>query len=129
MALSGQGGHVKIGTAGSTTLANINNWSISMKGESKDTTPFGAAGNMRQRTGTLIDWSAKFTGWIDPADTAGQVTLYNGLTQTFTFQFDVDDSHNWAGDGVLTGLDLGTAADDVGTAAFSVEAAGALTYS
>jgi predicted secreted protein len=128
MAMSGTGGHVKIGVAGANTLANINNWTISLKGESKDTTPFGAAGNMRQRTGTLKDWSAKFTGWIDPSDTNGQVALYNGLASTFTFQFDVDAVHHWAGSGVLSGLDVATAADDVGTSAFSVEAAGALTF-
>ena len=132
MAIAGTGGHVKMGTGGSgvagTTVANIGQWSISLKGESKDTTPFGAAGSMRQRTGTLKDWSAKFQGWVDPSDTSGQVALYNGLTTTFCFRFDVDDTHYWLGDGVLSGLDVGTAEDDVATSSFSVEAAGALTY-
>ena len=107
-----------------TEAANASQWSISLKGESKDTTPFKATGAMRQRTGTLKDWSAKFNTFNYDD------TFFDELTKIVVIAFYVDYSAGtyWIGTGTLSGLDIATAEDDVATQNVSVEAADEIVY-
>lgn len=104
--------------------ATAKDWTLSMKGESKDTTPFMAAGNMRQRTGTLKDWSGKFSTFNSDD------TFADELTKLVVVALYVDHSvgTRWVGTATLTGLDISTAADDVATQNVSFEAADEIVY-
>jgi hypothetical protein len=123
--VTGIGGLVK---AGANNVANINSWSLSLKGAIEDTTPFQATGAWRTKTATVKEWSAKFDGKTDSADTLGQVALINGLNSTFTFEFDVDGTHHWIGTGILSGIDPKATATAMNDISFSVDGSGACTY-
>jgi hypothetical protein len=123
--LAGVGGAVK---AGAATLANVGNWSVSIKGGIAKTTSFGATGAWETNASTIKSWSAKFDGRTDPADTTGQVTLFNGIGSTLSMEFDIDGTHHWAGSAILTGIEPKADATGMNEVSFAVDGTGALSY-
>lgn len=123
---AGIGGAVK---AGAVTLANITTWTLSLKGNVVKTTAFGATGAWETNTATVKSWTAKFDGSTDPADTLGQVALFNGLNSSFAFEFDVDGTHHWAAaSGILTGIDPKSDATGLNQLSFSVDGNGPIAF-
>lgn len=123
---SGIGGSFQYGAV---TLASLGKWSISMKGGLVKTTPFGASGSWEVNTGTIKSWTATAEGWLDPADTTGQTALVNLLSSTVAVTFNVDASHKWTGNAILTGVDDASDSMGVNTRKFSFTGAGQFTFS
>lgn len=122
---AGIGGSVKSGAA---TVANIGDWTLTLSVDVPDTTPFGAAGSYRTKTPTIKDWNGKFSGRLDPADTTGQVALINGLGSSFSFVFAIDATHNWTGNGIVTGLAPKSSATGLNEIDITIDGNGALAY-
>jgi hypothetical protein len=123
--VTGVGGQIKVGA---TVIANINTWSITEKVATADTTVFQVSGNWQTNAATIKSWTAKFDGFVDPAD-ATQLSLINGLGSTFAFEFDTDPTlHKWNGSGILTGIDPKADIKGMVTVAFAVDGTGALTF-
>ncbi len=114
---------------GSNTVANLQKWSLSAKGNVAKTTVFGASGSWESNTATIRGWTATADGFTDPSDTNGQLALYNGLNSTFTVTFQVDGTpHNWSGTAILTGIDPAADAQNMNTVKLSFTGTGALTF-
>ena len=123
-AISGNGGSVQMGAV---TLQNIGDWTISLKTDKSVTTPYGQA--WHTKTTTIKDWSGKFNGRLDSADTTGQVAFINGLGTYVTMTFNVDGVHKWTGPAIIDGIDPKSSATGTVDVAFSVDGNGACVYS
>ena len=126
-AINGQAGSVK---TGANTIANMGDWSLTLDADVADITTFGATGSWRQKLPTVKQWSAKFTGRFDSADTNGQVVLINGLGTSVALDFNVDGTHKWSGAAaIITSIAPKSTATGVVEVDFGVTGNGALTYS
>lgn len=124
----GVGGGVK---NGSSTILNINTWSIDIKVSTVDTISFGSVGGWNTRISTFKDWTAKVDGKTDASDTTGQLALINGLGSTFTLEFDVGSvvsNGKWSGTGILTGIAPKSDASGMNEIGYTFEGTGALTF-
>ncbi len=119
----GVGGSVKVG---SSTVLNIDVWTVTPKGNTKDTTPFGASGSWQQNTATIKEWTAKWDGRFDPSDTNGQVALCNGLLSAFTISMYVDGTHYWSGPTLYDGATFKSDVNGVVTVTYNFKGTGAL---
>jgi len=124
-AISGQGGAVK---NASVVVANLDSWDLSLGAGVVDTTTFQSPGAWKTSTATVKDWSGKSTGRFDGADTTGQVTLINGLGNTFVMSFMTDAVHNWSGSAILTKITPKSDAGGVVTAEFDFTGTGPCVY-
>lgn len=125
--IAGVAGSVK---NGANTVANLNSWTVSAKGNTAKTTVFGTSGQYETEIATVKNWTAKADGFLDSSDTNGQLAFINGLNGTFTVNFLTGDStHQWAGTAILTGIDPKVDATGVNTVSFSFNGSGALTFS
>jgi predicted secreted protein len=125
--IAGVGGSVQIS---STTVASLNVWTVSAKGNTAKTTVFGTTGQWETEIAAVRNWTAKADGYLNDTDTNGQVALINGLNSTFTVTFNTGDStHNWSGTAILTGIDPKADVASVETVSFSFNGVGALTFS
>jgi predicted secreted protein len=125
-ALAGIGASVQ---EASTAFTNASKWTLSLKGATKDVTPFGATGNWTLNLATLKSWSGKITAFLDTSDTA-QTNLFALLNSTVTLTLNVGSStHNFSGSAILTGIDPNVDVQNAETVDFSFTGTGALTYS
>lgn len=125
-ALAGVGASV---TEGSTAFTNASKWTLSLKGATKDVTPFGASGSWTINIATLKSWSGKVTAFLDTADTA-QTNLFALLNSTVSMTFTVQNTpHAFAGSTILTGIDPSIDVQNAETVDFSFTGTGACTYS
>jgi predicted secreted protein len=125
-ALAGIGASV---SESSTAFTNASKWTLSLKGATKDVTPFGATGNWVLNLATLKSWSGKITAFLDTSDTA-QTNLFALLNSTVTLTLNVGSStHNFSGSAILTGIDPNIDVQNAETVDFSFTGTGALTYS
>src|SRR6478609_9449423 len=124
--LSGIGGLIK---EGATTIGGMNTWSITPKVSTKDTTTFQATGSWGTKNATIKEWTAKCDGFLDATD-AGQVSLINGLGNTFALEMDVDAAaaHKWTGNAILIAVDPKSDAKDMNLVTFSFDGTGVLTF-
>lgn len=125
--LAGVNANVKIGA---NAVAWMNTWSITIKGNVKETTSFQSSGAYRTLTSTTKEWSAKIDGPLDGTDTNGQVALINGLGSTFSLELDTDaaGTHKWTGSAILVGIDPKSDAKDVNQVTFNFDGTGAITW-
>jgi predicted secreted protein len=125
-ALAGIGASV---TEAATAFTDASKWTVSMKGATKDVTPFGASGNWAVNLATIKSWTAKVTAFVDTADTA-QTNLFallnTSLSMTFTIQ---STPHAFTGSAILTGIDPSVDVQNAQTVDYSFTGTGALTYS
>jgi len=125
-ALAGIGASV---TEAAQVFNDGSKWTLSLKGATKDATPFGASGSWAINVATIKSWSGKVTAFMDTADTA-QTTLFaalnNAISMTFTIQ---STPHAFAGSAILTGIDPNVDVQGVQSVDFSFTGTGALTYS
>ncbi|HLZ64386.1 MAG TPA: hypothetical protein VKR06_46240 [Ktedonosporobacter sp.] len=122
---AGVGGAIK---NGANTVANMQKWALSQKGNVAKTTAFGASGSWESNTATIRGWTATIDGWTDAGDTNGQVALYNGLNSTFTLEMDIDGTHHWSGSAILTGIDPSADAQNMNLTKLSFTGTGACTF-
>jgi len=125
-ALAGIGASV---SEASTAFTDASKWTLSLKGATKDVTPFGASGNWAINLATIKSWTAKVTAFVDTADTA-QTNLYALLNSTVTLTLNiVNTPHGFSGSAILTGIDPNVDAQGAETVDFSFTGSGACTYS
>lgn len=122
---AGVGGAVK---NGANTVANLQKWGISAKGNVAKTTVFGSSGSWETNTPTIRGWTATADGLTDASDTNGQVALFGGLNSTFTLELDIDGTHHWSGSAILTGIDPSADAQNMNTIKLTFTGTGALTF-
>ena len=123
-AISGNGGSVMIGAI---AVANIGDWTISLKVDKVDSTAYGDT--WHKKTTTVKDWTAKFNGKLDSTDTTGQIALINGLGTQVALSFNVDGTHKWTGPGLIDGIDPKSTATGLVDIAFSIDGNGSCVYS
>lgn len=125
-ALAGVGASV---SEASTALNNASKWTLSLKGATKDVTPFGASGNWTINLATLKSWSGKITAFLDTSDT-GQTNLLGLLNSTVTLTLNVSSTpHGFTGSAIITGIDPSVDAQGVITVDYSYTGTGSCTYS
>jgi predicted secreted protein len=125
-ALAGIGASV---TEASTAFTDASKWTLSLKGVTKDVTPFGASGNWTVNLATLKSWTAKVTCFVDTSDTA-QTNLFALLNSTVSMTFTIQSTpHAFTGSAILTGIDPNIDAQNAETVDFSFTGTGSLTYS
>lgn len=114
---------------GSTTFTDASKWTLSLKGATKDVTPFGASGNWAVNLATIKSWTAKITGFIDTSDTA-QTNLLALLNTSLTITLNISGTpHGFTGTAILTGIDPNVDAQNAETCDYSFTGSGACTYS
>lgn len=125
-ALAGIGASV---SEASTSFTDASKWTLSLKGATKDVTPFGASGNWAVNLATIKSWSGKVSAFIDTSDTA-QTNLFALLNSTVTLTLNVSGTpHGFTGSAILTGIDPNVDAQAAETVDFSFTGTGACTYS
>lgn len=116
-------------TEASTAFTDASKWTLSLKGATKDVTPFGASGNWTVNLATLKSWTGKITAFLDTSDTA-QTNLFALLNSTVSMTFTVVNTpHAFTGSAILTGIDPSADAQSAETVDFSFTGTGAITYS
>lgn len=124
--VAGIGGAVK---NGANSVANLNTWTLSLKGNITKTTVFGSTGQWETNIATTRGWTVKADGYLDSSDTNGQLAFINGLNSTFTVTLNTGDTtHNWSGTAILTGIDPKADVGGVDTVSFSFDGTGAVTF-
>lgn len=116
-------------TEASTAFTDASKWTLSLKGATKDVTPFGASGNWAVNLATIKSWTGKITAFIDTADTAQTnllALLNTSLSMTFTIQ---STPHAFTGTAILTGIDPNVDVQNAQSIDFSFTGSGAITYS
>ena len=125
-ALAGIGASV---TEAATAFTDASKWTLSVKGATKDATPFGASGSWAINIATIKSWTAKVSAFLDPADTA-QTNLLNSINSSFSLTLQiVNTPHSFAGSAILTGIDPSVDVQGVETVDYSFTGSGSLTYS
>ena len=125
-ALAGIGASV---SEAATSFNNASKWTLSLKGATKDVTPFGASGNWAINLATIKSWTAKVTAFVDSSDTA-QTNLFGLLNSTVTLTLNVSGTpHGFTGSAILTGIDPNVDAQNAETVDFSFTGTGSCTYS
>lgn len=125
-ALAGIGAQV---LEAATAFTDSSKWTLSLKGATKDVTPFGASGNWAINLATIKSWTAKVSAFLDTADTA-QTNLFALLNSTVTLTLNVSGTpHGFTGSAILTGIDPNVDVQNAETVDFSFTGTGACTYS
>lgn len=125
-ALAGIGASVQ---EASTAFTDASKWTLSLKGATKDVTPFGASGNWAINLATIKSWTAKVSAFVDTSDTA-QTNLFALLNSTVTLTLNVSGTpHGFTGSAILTGIDPNVDAQNPETVDFSFTGTGSCTYS
>ncbi len=115
--------------SGAATVINeASKWTLSIKNAVKDVTPFGASGHWQINLATINSWTCKITAFVDSAD-AEQVNLLSLIGTSVALVLDVDGTHNFAGSGILTGIDPSVDVQGAETIDFSFTGTGAVSYS
>lgn len=125
-ALAGIGASVK---EAATAFTDASKWDLSIKGGTKDATPFGATGSWAINISTVNSWTAKITAFLDTADTA-QTALFAliGSLVSLTFTI-VNTPHAFTGSAILSGIDPTVDVNNVETVVFSFTGSGSIAYS
>jgi hypothetical protein len=117
------------GASGASTAINeASKWTLSIKNAVKDVTPFGASGNWQINIPTINSWTCKITAFIDGSDTE-QVNLYALIGTSVALILKVDGTHNFAGNGILTGIDPSVDVQGAESVDFSFTGTGQVLYS
>ena len=125
-ALAGIGASV---SEASTAFSDASKWTLSLKGATKDVTPFGASGNWAINLATIKSWTAKVSAFLDTADTA-QTALFALLNTSLSLTLTVQSTpHAFTGSAILTGIDPNVDVQGVETVDFSFTGTGPCTYS
>lgn len=112
--------------AAANVVNNIDTWTVKPKGNSKDTTPFGAADAWGQTTGTIKQWDAEWDGQFDPSDT-GQMSMVNSLHSIFTIKMYVDDTYYFTGQARFDGGQYQSKSTDIVSVKYMWTGIGSLT--
>lgn len=124
--VAGVGASVKIG---STTVGQLDTWTLNIKGEVADTTQFGSTGNWHTRTPTLKDWDCKIKGRMDAADGGQLLLTLSALNTTVTVHLLTGDStHEWNGSAILVGISPQAPVAGVVLVEYDFVGTGALSY-
>jgi hypothetical protein len=125
-ALAGIGASV---SEASTAFTDASKWTLSLKGATKDVTPFGASGNWAINLATIKSWTAKITCFVDTVDTA-QTNLYALLNSPLSITLTIQSTpHAFTGTAILTGIDPNVDVQNAQTVDFSFTGTGACVYS
>jgi hypothetical protein len=112
----------------STSFTNASKWTLSIKNATKDATPMGAAGSWAINVPTINSWTAKITGFLDPADTA-QTNLLALIGTVVALALKIDGTpHSFTGNAILSGIDPSVDAQSVETVDFSFTGTGQVAY-
>lgn len=125
-ALAGIGASVQ---EASTAFTDASKWTLSIKGATKDVTPFGASGSWAINLTTVKSWTAKITAFLDTADTA-QTNLFALIGSTVSVTLNVSGTpHGFTGSAILTGIDPNVDVQNAQTCDFSFTGTGSIAYS
>jgi predicted secreted protein len=120
MAITGENGGVSV-DGGSSTLADLDSWTINENADTLETTDFDSSGEREYLAG-LTDWDGSFSGRWEPSQ-AGAVTVGS----TVTLQLDLNTTYNYSGSAIITGKSVDTNVD--GTVDVSYDFQGTATLS
>jgi hypothetical protein len=100
-----------------TQLDDAHTWSLTLKANVKDTTPFQATGGYARKNATTKEGSGK----IDTVRTDGRIFLELGNIVGLQLYVDKTNNVRWDGLGIVTGVDPKSDAKDVLTQAMSFD--------
>jgi predicted secreted protein len=115
-------------TEAGTAFTEASKWTLSLKGATKDVTPFGASGSWTINLATLKSWSAKVTAFIDASDTA-ETNLFGLLNTTVALVLNINGTpKGFTGNAILTGIDPSVDAQNAETVDFSFTGSGPIVF-
>lgn len=117
MEVAGKTGYVK---EGSNTIAGIKNWTCPQLANVGDKTDFESSG-LKEFLLLLKEWSGTFDGSLDGTPLT--------LGSTYTLHLGLDDSHEYSGSAIITGINPGVTVDGINVISYSFQGTGAITYS
>jgi len=122
--LKGNAASLKLST---NTVAEMQNWELSVEQEFQDTTSF--LDTFREQTPTFATWTATAAGKVDTTDTNGQVALQTAWLagSTVTPRFYIDSTHYYSGTAYVS-ANVGAAVDGIVEINYSFQGAGTLAY-
>lgn len=108
--LSGIGGAVKLGT---TKVAGIENWKLSVKGNLVDITSFDSAG-WEEYLATTKGWELSFEGVLAEGDTTGQDVVLDAMVDGTVLSITLDKapSSSYTGDVLIESVEIDTSVKD-----------------
>jgi hypothetical protein len=113
----------------SSAFNNASKWTLSLKGATKDVTPFGASGNWAINLSTIKSWTAKVSAFLDYSDTA-QTNLLGLLGTVVSLTLNIASTpHGFTGSAILSGIDPNIDAQNAETVDYSFTGSGPITYS
>lgn len=125
MATAGKNAVFKVG---STAIVGMNDGSVKVNGETIDVTTF-ASGGWVQKIQGLKSAEISLSGFFEPTDTTGQVTLrtalLNGTSQAITAL--MDGTVGWTGNFLVTGFETGASSSSEVSVSISLESTGAIS--
>lgn len=123
MAIAGKGGSVKFD---SSSVAEMNSWSINPAADEIDTTNFDS-GDWKEYMSNLKEWTFSFEGNLVKGHVA---SLINKIGKTAELELKVtatDGSITFSGQGFITGIDVEVPVDDKATISADGRGTGAMT--
>jgi len=120
----GNDGTVK---SGSNAIAEIISFTVDQTADTIEDTTMGDSSKTYQSSFT--DATATVETYFDDTDTTGQGTFTPGSSVTCNFQMEGDTTgdHLLSGTGIITGRSIGSSADGMVTATYSIQISGGLT--
>lgn len=120
MAITGQDGGVSV-DGGSSTLADLDNWTINENADTLETTDFDSGG-AREYLAGLTDWDGSFGGRWEPSQ-AEDVQVGD----TVDLQLDLNDTYSYSGSAIITGKSPDTNVDGTVDVSYDFQGTGTLT--
>ncbi len=123
MAIAGKGGSVKFD---SSSVAEMDNWSINPAADEIDTTNFDS-GDWKAYMAGLKEWTGSFEGNLVKGHVAGVI---NKLGETAQIELKVtatDGSITFSGQAFITSIDVEVPVEDKATISADIRGTGALT--
>ncbi|WP_256846913.1 phage tail tube protein [Paenibacillus sp. Pae108] len=126
MAISGQGGSVKVGA---NRVAELGQWNLDIEADTLDTTTFDTNG-WKSFVAGFRSWSGSFEGQWNMEDTTGQKVLQDAVLggATVTLELNVDATHKYIGTAIITSQSVGVSVDEISSVSFDFQGSGEMTY-
>ena len=124
--IAGKDGSIKVGAA---AVGYIDNWSLTINAGTAETSQLGE--DFKEFVGTVKDWSGSMSGSLDPADAQQKSMLTamgsTGTTTAVSVSLAAGSGTTFAGDALLTSIQIGAAHGDKITFSANFQGTGALT--
>lgn len=115
-------------SVGASAVGYIDNWSLTINQGTSEASELGTAA--KEFVATSTDWSGNASGSLDPSDAqqkAAITAISGGTGAPLAIEFGVSTTVKFAGNAILTSVQIGAAHGDKVTFSMNFQGTGALT--